>query len=43
MLIYCLKCKSKTDTLKVQKINNNRVIGICKKCGCKKSQFIKKS
>jgi len=41
MLIYCLKCQRKTPTIKVQKIKN-RLVGRCKICGGKKSQFVKK-
>lgn len=42
MLIYCMKCKRKTATLNEKTVNKSRVVGTCKICGTKKSQFIKR-
>ena len=43
--IYCLKCKTKTDTLEIKQIKsrNNRLMlqGKCALCGTTKSRFIK--
>ena len=43
--IYCLKCKTKTDTLEIEqrKSKNNRLMlqGKCLLCGTTKSRFIK--
>lgn len=43
--IYCLKCKAKTGTSNPSKhtTSNGRhmVKGVCEKCGCKKSKFVK--
>ena len=42
--IYCLKCKTKTDTLEIKQIKskNNRLMlqGKCVLCGTTKSRFI---
>ena len=42
--IYCLKCKTKTDTLEIKQIKskNNRLMlqGKCALCGTNKSRFI---
>lgn len=41
--IYCLKCKSKTDTVNPTVVESNgrkRMTGTCS-CGCKKSMFMK--
>lgn len=43
MLIYCMKCKRRTDTKNEKTIDNYRVVGICSVCGKKKSQFIKRN
>ena len=47
MIIYCLKCKSRTDTVKAENVtskNNKPMIrGECKKCGTKKYRFLAKS
>jgi len=44
ILIYCVKCRSKTDTISqelVQTTNNRRRIkGLCSVCNSKKSQFM---
>ena len=44
-IIYCLKCKTKTDTLEIKqsKTRNNRLMlqGKCALCGTNKSSFIK--
>ena len=45
MLIYCMKCRGKSDTkdMKPHMIKNRiQVKGSCAKCGCKKCQFISK-
>ena len=42
MLIYCMKCKRKTQTLNMKKVNNSRVTGTCAVCRTNKSQFIKR-
>ena len=43
-IIYCLKCKTKTDTLEIKqsKTRNNRLMlqGKCVLCGTTKSRFI---
>ena len=43
-IIYCLKCKTKTDTLEIKqsKTRNNRLMlqGKCALCGTNKSRFI---
>ena len=43
-IIYCLKCKTKTDTLEIKqsKTKNNRLMikGKCVLCGTNKSRFI---
>ena len=42
MQIYCLKCKMKTDTDNITRMNNRLcVIGNCKICNCKKNMFVK--
>ena len=45
MNIYCIKCKSKTNTLNIERnkdIKNRNIIkGICEICKSKKSQFEK--
>lgn len=45
-MIYCLKCKKKTETLDQHNVvsKNGRPMtkGICAVCGSKKSEFIKK-
>jgi hypothetical protein len=45
LLLYCFKCKSKTDSDDVEKVktvnNKWRIISNCCNCGCKKSSFIK--
>ena len=47
MDIYCLKCKTRTDTKNVEKVttknNRNMIKGVCVVCGCKKSKFISNS
>ena len=44
MIIYCLKCKQKTETIEVQSVqsqNGRQMIkGNCSICGTKKSVFI---
>ena len=44
-IIYCLKCKTKTDKLEIKQIKskNNRLMlqGKCALCGSNKSSFIK--
>ena len=42
-IIYCLKCKTKTDTLEIKQIFKNRLMlqGKCALCGTNKSSFIK--
>lgn len=44
-LIYCVKCKEKTKTVdaekKKSKNNRNMIQGICKRCGTKKTTFVK--
>ena len=45
MLIYCMKCKRKTQTLNAKTVKSaktSRVVGTCAICGSKKSQFIKR-
>lgn len=42
MLIYCMKCKRKTQTLNAKTVNKSRVVGMCAICSSKKSQFIKR-
>lgn len=43
--MYCLKCKTHTDTESIKfvksKNGKNMKQGICKKCGKRKSQFVK--
>jgi protein-arginine kinase activator protein McsA len=45
MNIYCIKCKSKTNTLNIERIQNvknrNIIKGICEICKSKKSEFEK--
>lgn len=45
MMIYCLKCKTKTDTKNIKQSitkNNKKMLqGNCSICNCKKSQFVK--
>ena len=42
--MYCVKCKSKTNTIHIKHImtKNNRYMkqGICTQCGIQKSKFI---
>lgn len=38
MKVHCMRCKTKTDTTNMKRIDN-RVVGNCARCGCKKSQF----
>ena len=44
MIIYCLKCKQKTETidqLEIKSSNGRNIVkGICSDCGTKKSVFI---
>ena len=44
MIIYCLKCKQKTETIEVQSVQSQNgremIKGICPICGSKKSVFI---
>ena len=44
-MLFCLKCKVKTESIEVkrEKTKNDRIIlkGICVKCGKKKAQFVK--
>ena len=44
MIIYCFKCKLKTETLdgieKTSSIGRNMIKGICSVCGAKKSVFL---
>ena len=44
MIIYCLKCKQKTETtdyLEIKSSNGrNMITGICSVCGTKKSVFV---
>ena len=46
MNIYCVKCKSKTDTKNmtndVDKRDRSRVVGNCSVCNTRKYQYIKK-
>lgn len=46
MLCLCLKCRQKTETIKIMtfphKKNSYILKGICYICGSKKSTFIKK-
>ena len=43
-ILYCVKCKQKTETLDVVKVitknNRNMLKGICKVCGKKKASFV---
>ena len=45
MLMYCVKCKQKTDSINITPTvttNNRKMIkSICSVCGSKKSTFIK--
>lgn len=47
MLMYCCKCREKTETLEKiasKSINNKSMIkGKCLKCNGKKQQFVKES
>ena len=44
--IYCIKCKTKTDTENPKKVTSakgaNMLQGQCKVCNCKKSKLIKR-
>ena len=44
MIIYCFKCKLKTETLdsikKTSSNGRNMITGICSVCGTKKSVFL---
>ena len=44
MMIYCVRCKRKTDTIniveKISKNNKPYISGLCSDCNGKKSQFI---
>lgn len=44
--IYCIKCKTKTDTENPKKVKSakgaNMLQGQCKVCNCKKSKLIKR-
>ena len=44
MIIYCLKCKEKTETIEVQSVQSQngrqRIKGNCSICGTKKSVFL---
>ena len=44
MIIYCLKCKQKTETLDGVELKTsngrNMIKGICSVCGTKKSVFV---
>ena len=42
MKLYCLKCKTHTDTLKPEVQEPNLMIGTCSNCGRKKCQFVHK-
>lgn len=43
--IYCLKCRMKTDSVNAKKVKTSRgrqrISCKCKKCGTKKSLFVK--
>lgn len=45
-MIYCVKCKKKTDTNnqheKTSKNNRKMLSGTCSTCGTKKNVFVKK-
>ena len=47
MIIYCLKCKQKTETIEVQSVQSKNgremIKGNCSICGTKKSVFISSS
>mgnify|MGYP003524816799 CR=1 FL=1 len=47
MIIYCLKCKQKTETIEVQSVQSQNgremIKGSCLICGTKKSVFISMS
>ena len=44
MIIYCLKCKQKTETIDYLEMKSsngrNMIKGICSICGSKKSVFV---
>lgn len=46
MLIFCVRCKSKTETKNptnsTSKNGRNMIKGTCSKCGTKKCQFVSK-
>ena len=46
METYCVKCRTKTETvdMKLSTTKNNTLMlkGTCLECGCKKSAFVKK-
>lgn len=46
MIIYCVKCKNKTDTRdpsdRISKNGRNMIQGFCTTCGTKKTRFVKK-